>query len=241
RAWQRAMGIQGEEHMENRYQRLLLAVIVLLGAAVPVTTPAAAQTFTEFPIPTAYSGTEGITTGPDGALWFTEVAGNKIGRITTAGVVTEFPIPTANSYPFGITAGPDGALWFTEANAAKIGRITTDGGIAEFSSPYWPSNSNPLGITNGPVGTEASVWFPLANRNSIGVIIPMTGQISEAPIYTNNSVPTGITAGPEEPDGWLWYTESSGNKIGHVFPWAGLPNSPSPRPIATPKASRRGR
>jgi hypothetical protein len=48
----------------------------------------------------------GITVGPDGALFFTENAGNKIGRITTAGVITEFPIPTENSQPNGITTGP---------------------------------------------------------------------------------------------------------------------------------------
>jgi streptogramin lyase len=34
----------------------------------------------------------GITTGPDGALWFTEQNASKIGRITTAGVITEFPL-----------------------------------------------------------------------------------------------------------------------------------------------------
>jgi len=36
---------------------------------------------TEFLVPTANSGPCGITAGPDGALWFTEELGNKIGRI----------------------------------------------------------------------------------------------------------------------------------------------------------------
>jgi streptogramin lyase len=56
--------------------------------------------------PTAGSNPAGITTGPDGALWFTEFGANQIGRITTAGVITEFPIPTAGSEPQGITTGP---------------------------------------------------------------------------------------------------------------------------------------
>jgi streptogramin lyase len=43
----------------------------------------------EFPIPTPNSQPLGITPGPDGALWFTENEGNKIGRITTAGAITE--------------------------------------------------------------------------------------------------------------------------------------------------------
>jgi streptogramin lyase len=76
--------------MHNRYQRLLLVLIALLGAGVSVSTQALAQAFTEFSIlPTPGSLPVGITTGPDGALWFTEGATDKIGRITTAGVFTE--------------------------------------------------------------------------------------------------------------------------------------------------------
>src|SRR5262245_9317584 len=75
---------------------------------------------TEFPLPiidTLSSRPEGITRGPDGNLWFTEADGNRIGRITPAGVVTQFSAGlTPNSQPAEITAGPDGNLWFTEAD-----------------------------------------------------------------------------------------------------------------------------
>src|SRR5262252_5357452 len=73
--------------------------------------PVAAQSFTEFPLPTHGSGPTHITAGPDGAMWFTEPGINKIGRITTAGDLTEFPIPTPDAKPYGISAGPDGNLW----------------------------------------------------------------------------------------------------------------------------------
>src|SRR5712671_3088073 len=130
--------------MQGRYQRLLLWVIVLLGPAVGAATPAPAQTFNEFPVPTANSQPAGITAGPDGALWFIELLANKIGRITTAGVITEFTIPTANSGASIITTGPDGALWFTERSANKIGRITTAGVVTnEFPIPT--ANSEPRG------------------------------------------------------------------------------------------------
>ncbi len=33
---------------------------------------------------------DGVTTGPDGALWFTNLSNNSIGRITTSGVNTNF-------------------------------------------------------------------------------------------------------------------------------------------------------
>jgi streptogramin lyase len=90
----------------------------------------------------------------DGALWFTELNGNKIGRVTITGTFTEFPIPTANSQPHGITAGPDGALWFAEFNGNKIGRITTTGTITEFAIPTASGGS--FGITAGPDG---ALWF----------------------------------------------------------------------------------
>ncbi len=41
-----------------------------------------ASSVQEFATPTANSAPFGITVGPDGALWFTEFASNRIGRIT---------------------------------------------------------------------------------------------------------------------------------------------------------------
>src|SRR5262249_43593413 len=99
----------------------ILATLLVGGAASPAGAGAAPR---EFPIPTALSEPWTITPGPDGNIWFTELVGNHIGRITRSGVIKEFPIPTAGSYPYGITTGPDGNLWFTENLGDKIGRIT---------------------------------------------------------------------------------------------------------------------
>src|SRR5207247_1718620 len=73
--------------------------------------------FTEYAVPTSSSQPGGIAWGPDGNLWFTEVAGNKVAKITTGGTITEYTVPTANSQPTEIVAGPDGNLWFTEYNS----------------------------------------------------------------------------------------------------------------------------
>src|SRR5512135_2025924 len=48
---------------------------------------------TEFSLPTPNSRPYGITTGPDGNLWFTEFGSDKIGRITPSGAVSEFALP----------------------------------------------------------------------------------------------------------------------------------------------------
>ena len=80
----------------------------------------------EFPIPAGVMTPQprDITVGPDGNLWFVESNGNRVDRITPAGVITQFTMPTINARLSHIVAGPDGNLWFTEAGGNKIGRIT---------------------------------------------------------------------------------------------------------------------
>jgi streptogramin lyase len=58
-----------------------------------------------FPV-TAGSSPAGIATGPDGAMWFTESNGNKIGRIT-AGSLTEYGM-MASAIPRRCEAPPKG-------------------------------------------------------------------------------------------------------------------------------------
>jgi virginiamycin B lyase len=86
-------------------------------------------TINEFSTPTPNSSPVIITAGPDGNVWCTENAANKIGQITSTGSITEFPILPVSSHanPWGITEGPDGNLWFAESGANKIGRIMPDG------------------------------------------------------------------------------------------------------------------
>src|SRR6478736_1112931 len=72
---------------------------------------------------------EGITAGPDGALWFTDENG-AIGRISPTGALSTYADPRVVG-PAAITPGPDGALWFLTGNGA-IGRITVAGVITTF-------------------------------------------------------------------------------------------------------------
>src|SRR5262249_9229459 len=124
----------------------------------------AAQAITEFPVLTLDSQPSGITAGPDGNLWFTEAAGNRIGRITPAGVITEVPVLTPASQPVGIPVGPDGNLGFTEFAANKIGRIPPSGVMTEFPAVLTPS-SQPFGIVTG---SDARLWFTESAGNRIG-------------------------------------------------------------------------
>jgi streptogramin lyase len=177
----------------------------------------------QFPIPTDGAVPSGITTGPDGNLWFTESNGNKIGEINpVTHVVSEFAVPMAGSYPYMITAGPDGNLWFTEYYVSTIGEFNpSTHAFSEYILPM--TNSDPIGITVGPDG---DLWFTEQGSNKIGEINPVTDVVSEFAVPTNGSQPYGITVGP---DGNLWFTEYQGNKIGefdpvtHVFSEVSVP------------------
>src|SRR5918996_1041800 len=116
-----------------------LASVSFVGSApveaAPASKCAPGASIEEFAVPTPNSGPIVIAVGPDANLWFTEINGNKIGRMTEDGQFTEFAIPTPNSRPDGIAVGPDDNLWFAEVLGNKIGRITTQGVISEFAVP----------------------------------------------------------------------------------------------------------
>src|SRR5437667_4712186 len=72
---------------------------------------------TEKPILTASSSPTGIAAGPDGDgnLWFTERAGNKIGRLNpTTGVINVPNLTTTSNHTTVIAAVPNHKLWITD-------------------------------------------------------------------------------------------------------------------------------
>jgi virginiamycin B lyase len=95
-------------------------------------------------------------------LWFTQVLGNRIGRITTTGELTEYPLPTADALPNVIAPGPEpGTLVFSQQGAGKIGRITLDGRINEFALA---PGSVPVGVA---AGSGMDLWIAQLGTDSI--------------------------------------------------------------------------
>lgn len=162
----------------------------------------ATGTVTTFAVPTVVPCTHapgscsskpsGITVGPDGNLWFTELHGNKIGRITPSGTITEYPLPTPGRHPSNIVAGPDGYLWFTEAGGSKIGRIDRGGTIVEFDL-----SASSHGITVGP---DLAIWFTEQEANRLGRIVVdqrNTVQPAAASSLAITGLPSSLTAGTQ--------------------------------------------
>lgn len=150
-----------------------------------------------------------ITAGPDGKMWFAEMAANKIASIAMDGTFAEFAVPTPDAKPYGIVTGPDHALWFTESGAGKIGRLDiASGRITEY--PLSDPQSRPRDIT---VGRDGHLWFSLNGADRIGRI-SMTGEITEYPVPAGTQ-PIGIAPGA---DGNIWFTAFRSHRIGRIAP-----------------------
>jgi hypothetical protein len=115
---------------------------------------------TEFPLPGPADWVLDIVAGPDGALWFTEERANKIGRITTSGVLTEFPLQGAGPFraPVGITVGRDDAIWFTDLTGF-VGRIS-GGPLARLTEL-----------------SPAKVWVGLKNSDDVGLRLDLLVEV----------------------------------------------------------------
>jgi virginiamycin B lyase len=161
-----------------------------------------------------------IIPGPDGNLWFAEMAADKIGRITPKGEITEYPIPSAGAKPYGLAVGSDRQVWFTESGVHKIGRLDPKtGAIAEFAVPT--PKAFPREIA---AGADGNLWFTENNGNKIGRITPK-GEVVEFPIPTPASQPLGIAGGP---DGAVWFTEFKAGQIGRIAPDGAITEYPLP-------------
>lgn len=184
-----------------------IAALALLTPTASAATPTAMEFSTGI---SPNSGPYGITTGPDGNLWFTERIGDRVARITPGGAVTEFSMGISGANAHDIAAGPDGNLWFTDFGHGRVDRMTTAGVVTEFDVTGGSALVVPVGIASGPDG---NLWYAIAGERDVGKITPAGG-------FTHYS--TGITGSPGDiaagPDGNLWFTEPGSHRVGRITP-----------------------
>lgn len=185
----------------------------------------------DFRIPTNYSHPPDITSGPDGALWFTEGPAGMVGRMTLAGVLSQFPAPGAL---WAIASGADGNVYFSDIGMLdEAFEQITRAGIVTRTSIKTPNQMHPM--YSMVLGPDHNLWAPDANGNVIAQFTP-SGVETAFPIPTQNAFAQGIVAGP---DGALWFTEYGGGKIGRIttagiiteYPVTPLPGQTVSKPL----------
>lgn len=203
------------------YQQATIADITTTGTvtAYALATPSPIpSTPPNSPYYTFTNNTTSITTGSDGALWFTgtiqewtsganpaQVSAN-VSRMTTAGVVTaQYPVSggSASAFIGSVTNGPDGALWFTYGGS--VDRMTTTGTVTTYKPTGTAQN-----IVSGPDG---ALWFTECGGAYIIGRITTAGAITEYSGPSASSSALNIAAGP---DNAVWFTDPCNSEIGRV-------------------------
>ena len=196
---------------EFRFGAALLCALALLpprATAVPIAPPV------EYAVP-AGSLPVGITRGGDGALWFAESGRNRIGRITTAGVVTEIPAPPG-FFATQIAVGADSALWLVNGGE-RVARIDTDFG--GFQTVFVAVGA---AIVDIALGADGAMWATDIGHASI---IRLTTEIDggDFPFIVANVANTfalGFASAPlhiaQGADGALWWTDVGRSRVGRI-------------------------
>jgi streptogramin lyase len=194
----------------QRSTQLRLALILSVALAALAAGPAAAApgVITEYPIPVLTSP-YGITTGPDGKIWFVGSGGAgsaSIGRVTTGGAIAGsevVPLPSPE-LAYAATLGPDGNMWVQQdkqIDKVPVG-VTLTSQITSY--PLGSSNGGSGAIVPGP---EGRLWFGW--KTQLGAMAT-SGEVQG--YETNSSVAVaGVTLGA---DGKFWYGE--GDKIARM-------------------------
>lgn len=202
---------------------LLLLSACMATRAVPLVTDAVPHAL---PLPNAGSGVTTIAIARDGALWFTESSGDRIGRMNADGSgYRGFTLPHANSAPRIIALGADGNMWFSEHGGNRMGRIDARGALAEFDIPTPASQPRAIAL-----GADGNIWFGEFAGGKVGRITPQ-GAITEFALPTADSGPRALAAGP---DGNIWVSEFRASRIARITPAGAITEFVLPRPNSGP-------
>lgn len=167
--------------------------------------------------PHAHGMVSGVTSGPDGRIWFVFTKENRhafsslqhfVGRLSPdLEKLDVIPIEAENIEPVFLINGPDGNVWSGSGLFSKAALLRID--PAGTVTLYPLSSGSPIGVAAGPDG---NVWFADGARDRIGRISPANGEITEFAVAEGSRLNT-IAAGP---DGAMWFTGGKTNQVGRI-------------------------
>ncbi len=152
----------------------------------------------------------------NGAVYFTERGGNRIGKIdVNTHELAEYPIPTANSAPTGIDAAPNGTLWFTERDGKKLANFDPQtSSFVEYpftGDAFTGRDVHPRGVA---AQSDDIIWFTAPSVNVVFAYYVSLDQFFD--------VPTGAGTRPSnlviDSNGRAWVSANQTGRIGRYAP-----------------------
>ena len=126
-------------------------------------------------------------------MWFSEEAGNRVGRIAPDGTITEYPIPMAHANVIlaGLAFDDHGNLW----------------------TQQYVDQNNPTPANPSPAGSDFLI------RVDKSILKSAPADISKVPIafYKVPTAQTKMHRVVQGPDGNIWFTELGANKVGKLM------------------------
>ena len=176
--------------------------------------------FTQFKL-SAVSFPLQIVRGPDGAVWFSELYGHRIGRIQLDnGMLNEYPTPNNDTAPSGIVFDSNGTLWvsmvsFNQSVPNTVATLDPANGTYHYFDMPAPI-SQPTGIA---VDRSGNVWFAEHGPSLLGRFNPATGELvqiaTSAKASTTTTLPYWLV---EDNLGYIWFNEHEANRIARLDP-----------------------
>lgn len=186
--------------------------------------------FTKYESPTPDSQPYDLVYDGNGAIWFTQYAGNKLAKFTIATEsFEEFPLPTAESQPTGLALDQTGVIWVTQRGGNSLARFTLSTELfAEFPLPV--ANAQPehptvqtQGCTGWTTGSPGCVWVTSPTLHRVYLFQPSREQFTTF-IPTIELLPSGTVVheqpwrGMTDGSGVLWVVTRQGNRLGRYVP-----------------------
>lgn len=162
-----------------------------------------------------------IVHGPDGAVWFSELYGHRIGRIQPDnGLLSEYPTPNNDTAPSGIAFDLNGTLWismvsFNESVPNTLATLDPGNGVYHYYEMPTPI-AQPTGIA---VDRSGKVWFTEHGPSLLGRFDPATGQLIEIATSKKSGASTTLPYWlVEDAAGNIWFNEHYANRIARLDP-----------------------
>jgi len=176
-------------------------------------------------VPVANSSLQGVTTGPDGTIWFAETTAKKLGHIipcqTGSCNVTDYgPPPNVEiTFPIQLAVDHVGVVWFTDHGRGQFGSFNPSTGewrvfgIGYCSESYDPDC--PVGLPNAiSLDSDGMIWFSEHFSGRVAKYDPTTGSLTEY-FVPATTIPYVWWMWPG-PGNLVWFTAFGLGDVGYV-------------------------
>ncbi len=174
--------------------------------------------------PATSASLQGITTAPDGTIWFVETTEKKLGHITcqtTSCNVTDYgPPPSVEiTFPIQLAVDRTGVVWFTDHGLGQFGSFNpSTGEWRVFGIGYCSESYNPdcaVGLPNAiSLDSNGMIWFSEHFAGRVAKYDPTTGSLTEY-FVPATTIPYVWWMWPG-PGNLVWFTAFGLGEIGYV-------------------------